>query len=77
LKTSEGSIAKIAEPQRQPEALDQEYRRIPAKVPIREAFCKEEIRRLEFEKNILLDAIKIQGLSGVRARCRKALIPLR
>ncbi len=61
LKISEGTAGKIADLTRELEALQREYRQIPAKVPMKELVPESEVRRLKLEKKILLDTLKMQA----------------
>jgi len=61
LKISEGVAGQIVEMAKELEALREEYRRVPAKVPLKEVVPESEVRRLKLEKKILVDTLKMQA----------------
>jgi hypothetical protein len=61
LKISDGVAGQIVEMAKELEALQKEYRRVPAKVPLKEVVPESEVRRLKLEKKILVDTLKMQA----------------
>ena len=61
LKISEGVAGQIAEMTKELGGLQEEYRRVPAKVPLKQLVPKSEVRRLKLEKKILVDTLKMQA----------------
>ena len=61
LKISEGVSGEIADLTRELGALQDEYKRIPAKVSLKQVVPESEVRRLKLEKKILVDTLKMQA----------------
>jgi hypothetical protein len=61
LKISEGVAGQITQMTKELESLQDEYRRLPAKVPLKELVPESEVRRLKLEKKILVDTLKMQA----------------
>lgn len=61
LKISEGVAGHLAQMNKELDVLQEEYRRLPAKVPLKELVPEGEVRRLKLEKKILVDTLKMQA----------------